>query len=719
MANPRRTTWRTGILLLVGLLSGVPAGVARGGGGPENVFLVVNRQSWASQTLANHYINLRQIPPGNVLYLDWTADVVGEIDVNAMRDQILLPVLTAIERRRLVGQIDAVIYSSDFPYSVNVNADGPGRNPPLVSLTSLTYLWALTLQKQLSYLATDSNFYARQFADGEQQTPTRAFNGQDKWNRSGEPDNDATQALRYLLSTMIGYTSGRGTSVGEAIAGFERNVAVDGTKPKGTIYLVRNSDVRSRVRHDLFPAVVKALEEAGVKGEILNDAQAPAGKDDIQGAVMGWAQLNWAVLNCTILPGAIVEHLTSFGGYLGEVNRYQTAMTDFLRYGAAGSSGTVSEPQAILAKFPHPFVQVHYARGCSLAESFYQSVAGPGQLLIVGDPLCQPWAEIPTNVAMDGAEANQTVSGTVTLTPTAEAAGEDGIGRFELFVDGRLNQTCDPGGSFSLDTTRHVDGYHALRLVAVGGGLIAPEGRLEVPLSFDNFHRSIELDAGSAKTVRWGEPFTVKASSPDATRILLYHNSRLIETADKADAEWSIEPQSLGLGPTMLRAIAYGAGGAGEAVVSQPIAITVEPPPPLPADSASPDNLVDGLVLKGESGPSTIVADTKAEGWLTGPGGIGANDEFTLNAFFEVPVDDVYQFQLIQTGRLTLSVDGREFYRTLKGTIGELVYVPVSLAAGEHELLINGKAGPRPYLDIRFGGPGATHLGGGRFRHRE
>ena len=74
MPNKRRKMWRvrTSLVacLIAGLLSAFPAQVAYGGGGPENIFLVVNRQSWASQTVANHYIHLRKIPPGNVLYLD-------------------------------------------------------------------------------------------------------------------------------------------------------------------------------------------------------------------------------------------------------------------------------------------------------------------------------------------------------------------------------------------------------------------------------------------------------------------------------------------------------------------------------------------------------------------------------------------------------------------------------------------------------------------------
>ena len=48
-----------------------------------------------------------------------------------------------------------------------------------------------------------------------------------------------------------------------------------------------------------------------------------------------------------------------------------------------------TEPFAIQAKFPTAFIQAFYVEGCSLAEAFYQSVTGPYQLLIIGDPLCR------------------------------------------------------------------------------------------------------------------------------------------------------------------------------------------------------------------------------------------------------------------------------------------------------------------------------------------
>ncbi len=167
----------------------------------------------------------------------------------------------------------------------------------------------------------------------------------------------------------------------------------DGTHPKETIYLVRNDDIRSKVRHDLFPDVVRELAKLGVAAEIL-EGTVPLNKDDVQGLVMGTADFDWKASGSTILPGAICEHFTSFGGVM-TAGADQTPLSEFLRYGAAGASGTVTEPYAIPHKFPSPMIQVHYARGCTLAEAFYQSVHGPYQLLIVGDPLCRPWADIP------------------------------------------------------------------------------------------------------------------------------------------------------------------------------------------------------------------------------------------------------------------------------------------------------------------------------------
>src|SRR4051794_714129 len=80
------------LLALTAWMAACAARPAHAGGGPENLFLVVNSRSWASLTVANHFIHLRKVSAGNVLYLDWGSDV-DVIDVGTFRDRILVPAL--------------------------------------------------------------------------------------------------------------------------------------------------------------------------------------------------------------------------------------------------------------------------------------------------------------------------------------------------------------------------------------------------------------------------------------------------------------------------------------------------------------------------------------------------------------------------------------------------------------------------------------------------
>ena len=102
------------------------------------------------------------------------------------------------------------------------------------------------------------------------------------------------------------------------------------------------------------------------------------------------------------------------------------------------------EPRAIQAKFPLPSLHLHYVRGCSLAEAFYQSVSGPYQLLIVGDPLCQPWATFP-KITVEGIKPEQEVRGTFSITASGTAASGQAILAYDLFIDGRLAARTVPG----------------------------------------------------------------------------------------------------------------------------------------------------------------------------------------------------------------------------------------------------------------------------------
>ncbi|HEX5470487.1 MAG TPA: hypothetical protein VFW73_01305, partial [Lacipirellulaceae bacterium] len=135
------------------------AATAYAGGGPENVLLVVNANSETSKTIANNYIQWRKIPPSNVVYLDWKGSR-DETSAETFRDQILLPALMAIDSRHLASQIDYIVYSSDFPWRINMHHIFAKEKPVpnfdfMASLTGSTYLAPLLLSENPNIVAPD------------------------------------------------------------------------------------------------------------------------------------------------------------------------------------------------------------------------------------------------------------------------------------------------------------------------------------------------------------------------------------------------------------------------------------------------------------------------------------------------------------------------------------------------------------------------------------
>lgn len=538
--------------------------------------------------------------------------------------------------------------------------------------------------------------------------PTRAFRGSTEWDAQGNPV--AAGGERYLLSAMLAVTSGRGNSVAEALACLRRSAAADGTKPKGTIYFPKNGNVRSSARDWAFPSAVAKLKSLGIAAEIA-DGVLPRGKPDVAGATIGAAAFDWTASHSIIVPGAIVEHLTSFGGVLRE-RAGQTPLTELIRHGAAGASGTVAEPLAIAAKFPFPFVHVHYARGATLAEAFYQSVHGPYQLLVVGDPLCRPWGATP-QLEADGVKAGATVKGMLTLTPKTKAGSQVAIRRYELLVDGLRTVTGKPTATLKLDTTPLADGWHELRVVAVAADAVETQGSLIVPITVNNHGRRLVLMAPSQTAVPWDTPLSLGARLTGGAEITLYHNARPLGAIHGEQGRVTVDPRRLGQGRVTLHAVGTLRDDPDAAVRSRPLELTVVPPqarpavvPPVGATFAK------GLRLTVDGGKPIVIDDTQSADWLAKH--VKDGQTFELAGWFDVPADDVYQFQLSGNVAIELEVDGK----AQKQPANEgWKFIPVHLAAGSHVLRISGKAPAKPRLDVRFGGPGCYRLSGKRFSH--
>ncbi len=538
---------------------------ALAGGGPENVLLLVNSQSATSRGVANLYVQLRGVPASNVVSLDVPAG--NKIAVEDFRTKILMPALSAMAARGIGGQIDYIVYSADFPTQIDLSGDGrpegarassPDPFAPTGSISSMTFLWQLAMTKTPNYVARNVNRYFRH-PSARRSLSTQGFAAWRGWSENGDPQTEG--GMHYYLSTMLGVTGSRGNTLAEIAAYLDAAARADGTHPRGTIYYVQSEDkARSGPRHGRYEAAVKELSRFGVRGEVLQ-GQMPVGKTDVQGAMMGVAAFDWTQSASRILPGAICDHLTSFGGRLSGRSS-QTPLTAYLKHGAAGACGTVVEPLNFPEKFPHPNIHVHYAAGCSLAEAFYQSIGWPYQVLVVGDPLCQPWANIP-KVTLDGVKANARTRGTLTITPKATVAGARGIARFELFVDGVRRDKIVSGESFSLVTGELPDGYHELRVVAIEGGPIESQGRAIVPFWVNN-HRKVLAMSSAARRVRSSERIEVKVNGTGAGRIVVTHQGRPLGEVTGSAGRITVNAKNLGPGRAILHATSFAAGAEGE-----------------------------------------------------------------------------------------------------------------------------------------------------------
>lgn len=601
------------LAILGALAAGGWSGRALGGGGPENVLLVVNPQSAASLSIANHYRQLRRVPADNMLYVPWDPDL-GTTDVATFRKQILAPVLKTVQSLSATRQIDCVIYSSDFPWAIDLepdvkkylaarpssagesddnstdikggNADvkaddsarasAPDQWPKHLtkvgSLNGLTYLYQpVVLGNSAGYMSLNTNWYMRRTNSEQEQPPTLAFSSGHRFGSQGELVDSAGRS--YLLSMVLGITAGRGNTVEEVLHYLRRSAGADGTHPQGTIYFLKNSDVRSKTRDWGYAEAKKQLDELGVAAESI-EGTVPRDKPDVQGTMLGTATFDWKASGSTILPGAICDHFTSFGGVM-RPGAGQTPFSEFLRHGAAGSNGTVTEPYSLAEKFPLASIHVHYARGCSLVEAYYQSICAPYQLLIVGDPLCRPWANIPT-VSVDGVQPQATVEGLLTLKPTATVAGGRGIDHFELFVDSVRKALCSPGQSFRLDTARWPDGYHELRLVAFESGPIQSQGRWITSITTANHGCTIDVSVTPEGKLTAEMPLVVSVKAPGAIGVTVVENTRVLGRIYGEQGKVEINPGTLGAGPVQLQAFGLGRGGTETNVVSAPVDLLVE-----------------------------------------------------------------------------------------------------------------------------------------------
>lgn len=718
----------------------VPLAVANAGGGPETTLLVVNADSPLSLQVANTWMRMRDLPEHHVLWLEGLP--AGDtIAVEDFRRQVLAPIGAYLDKTGLEPEIDLVAYSAGFPYAVkfaaDVKAHALGRDKlrgEEGSLTGLSFFALKVEDGRIDYLGPYANHYARRpvgaspsrlrgrgkggrdevaaAAEDLRFESARGFRSRFLWGRGPSPEGMG-ETDHYRLAVMLGYTGLRGNSVPEIERYLARAAASDGTRPAGAVYLMQNGDIRSRARQHLFAAAVAGLQARGQHVEVLRagrggqDGRVPRDRGDVIGVVAGTRTFDWAASGSAMLPGAIAEALTSYGGHFAI--RAQTKLSEFLRHGAAGSSGAVREPYALVEKFPLPQMHVHYAEGVSLAEAFFLSVLSPYQLLVVGEPLARPFARF-AEIALPG-WPDDAVRGELRLQPQVRAAPGRPIERVELWVDGLPIASAAAGEALSLDTRRLADGAHEVRVVAVEAGAIETRSYVRRDLWVDNAGRRITV-VDPPGVAAWGDALRLKGEAPGARSVRIEQMGRVVGEAAIGDGRWQAElaTAQLGLGAVSLRAVAVWADGSEARSAALPV--TVSLPPLLRASAAvggapgaesgaraagkrggdeSEGEAEAGLVVRVEHVAQPVVEARVSGLWKPLPRELRAGKAARLvfDGAFLVKADGLYELDVEAGGAVSLRVGGRRFEPIViaPGACGSTsARFALPLAAGWHRL---------------------------------
>lgn len=338
--------------LIDSALAGVPSFLLpKASLGPDDLAIVVNERDPLSRDVAKYYQDRRGIPSANVLRIafDPGRSVMSRSEFARIKAEV---------DRMAPEHVQAFVLTWAAPYRVDC--------------MSITSAFAFGFDEQ--YCAQGCR-------------PTKAspyYN-----SRGFSPYRD-----HGIRPTMV--LAGRDFASVRAL--IDTGIAADGTHPEGTAYLVSTSDGHRNVRAAGYPGVVEAaqgwLETRLIKQEFITD------KSDVLFYFTGRADVP-GLDSLKFLPGAMADHLTSYGGMLTDSG--QMSSLRWLEAGATGSYGAVVEPCNFPAKFPRPAAAMFwYLHGATLIEAYWKSVAQPGQGIFIGEPLARPFGGYRVSVEEGG-----------------------------------------------------------------------------------------------------------------------------------------------------------------------------------------------------------------------------------------------------------------------------------------------------------------------------
>jgi uncharacterized protein (TIGR03790 family) len=314
-----------------------------GGLTADQLGVVINEADANSVTVGEYYIEARHIPAENVVRVN----IPGQ--PHKISGEQFAQLKAAVESG-FGPNVQAMVLVWTAPYAVGCN-----------SITS-----ALTM-------GFDAAQCRNTCAVGR---PSPYFN-----SKSHQPYTDYHMRLSMLLPTQ---------SVEQAKALINRGIISGFRQQPASAYLLITTEKPRNSRARFFPRpMVIRNAQLTIKPMRANSIE---DKKDVMFYLTGLATVP-KLDTLGFLPGALADHLTSFGGDL--LGQRQMSSLSWLEAGATASYGTVSEPCGHWQKFPHPLILMqNYLSGLTAVETYWKSVEWPAQGLIIGEPLAAPYRHI-------------------------------------------------------------------------------------------------------------------------------------------------------------------------------------------------------------------------------------------------------------------------------------------------------------------------------------
>jgi uncharacterized protein (TIGR03790 family) len=352
------------MLATLGLTLGGSVPVAHAGTNYNDVAVIVNVNSGASQTIGAYFAQQRSIPAVNMIYVDAPAsEEITDAQFQSIRSQVE----SHLQANNLTSSLNYIVTTKGVPLKIN-RGDTYSMSSPSASIESELMLVLGTYASSIGGAGrTYSPYY----------TKNTAF-------------SRATYGF-YLATRLDGYTtedvlelidrSGPGTRVSTSSRFvFDQDPAWNTSAPYLNDYMTQAST---------------ALQNRGRVVELNADSVYVTSRTNVVGYVSWGSNDHYqstftenAIPFNSWVPGAIAEtYVSTSGRSFEEPPSYgQSLVADLIREGASGVKGYVYEPySSSMANSTYLFDR--YAAGFNLAESYYMASRYFSWMdVVVGDP---------------------------------------------------------------------------------------------------------------------------------------------------------------------------------------------------------------------------------------------------------------------------------------------------------------------------------------------